>query len=836
MAILAHAPEDFRKLRLYQLLRSKSNASDGAAERAEAFIQAATPLVDLIIAGPLREFTLHNRDHCKKILHLAEYIIAPATFESLTVLDCLVMIFAAYLHDMGMALTATERNRIIASAEFYQEARGWPELWAELAAARASLSRADEASMPEIETRVFQLQEGVLAKLLRARHSSEERYRELIGMLKRDTNRSDLFEFRGVSLEEYVIKICASHNQDVAVLAEVAGPYDERFPRELLVGGEHLNMQFCAAVLRLTDILDFDRERTPKVLFESLGLASRSLPGADISLREWQKHLAVHSIEFNKHEIVVVADSKHPVIQHSILKFTADIEREVRDTLAVLKRNPQHILDRYSIELPVRVRPQIRPLGYVYKEMALGLNEGAIMSLLMGDRLYSHPAVAVRELIQNSLDACAVRLQMDGAGFQPRIEVDSFIDESGKRWIRIVDNGIGMDEYVLSEYFLKLGNSYYSSPEFERAFWEVSKGGGFTPISRFGIGIISVFMIGDVLEVRTRAARSPRLDNRQRTVRVEKMGSLAFVTETDSDLVGTTISVRLRPEIQPKYGPFATAVTGYLQEVVLRPRFDVHLKLAHAAKLAAPPPLTVKAASRAALQLIGVEPFAIDLARWSERLTGTVIVAFARAADGRLSHELNGKPIKFIRGSIDPNTLIEGYAGNRLTVNGFRMSIKRISRILGIGSVRIPIAFDVDVAGHADIVYDVARDRIIGRGRFTVAKAFREALQSGLQDLGVLSRLSKDTRHVIDQSFQVFTSQESDREASGIWLGHRVAVLDSALLDATADMLPTGDWPKNIHKLVAERLGVSNNLASRAISTLIDVGRIRRPNQTKPPE
>jgi molecular chaperone HtpG len=574
------------------------------------------------------------------------------------------------------------------------------------------------------------------------------------------------------------------------------------------------------------------------VLFESLGLASRSLPGADISLREWQKHLAVHSIEFNKHEIVVVADSRHPVIQHSIIMFAAEIEREVRDTSAVLRRNPQHILDKYSIELPVRVRPQIRPIGYVYKQMALGLNDAAIMSLLMGDRLYSHPAVAVRELVQNSIDACAVRSRTDGVAYQPQIEIDSFIDESGKRWIRVVDNGIGMDEYVLSEYFLKLGNSYYSSPEFERAFWEVTNGGGFSPISRFGIGIISVFMIGDVLEVRTRAARSPRFDNRQRTVRVEKMGSLAFVTETDSDAVGTTISVRLRPEIQPRYSEFLAAVIKYLQEVVVRPRFDIHVKLARPTKLAAPPPLTIRSTGRVALQSMGVEPFAIDLSRWSERLTGLVILAFSRGADGSLSHEVNGKPLKFIRGSLDPSTFIDGYAGNRFTVNGFRMSIKKISRILGIGKTRIPIAFDVDVVGDGDVVYDVARDRIIGPGKAVVAKAFREAIQSGLEDLGVLSQLSRDTRHVIEQSFQVYARQEFDSDASSNWFSRSrpVTVLDDALLQATERVLPAGDWPKGIHKLVAEQLNISNNLASRAISTLLDLGRITRSGYKKPAE
>jgi hypothetical protein len=278
------------------------------------------------------------------------------------------------------------------------------------------------------------------------------------------------------------------------------------------------------------------------------------------------------------------------------------------------------------------------------------------------------------------------------------------------------------------------------------------------------------------------------------------------------------------------------AVTAYLQEVVVRPRYQVQLRLAHPTVLASPPPLALKAVGRAALQSRGIEAFVIDLARWSERLSGAVVVVFARGADGRLSHQLNGTPVRFGSDSVEASTFIDGYAGNRLTVNGFRMTAKRISRVLGIGKVRIPIAFDIDVVGDGDIVYDVARDKIIGRGKFVVAKAFREAVQLGLEDLGVLRQLAKETRQVLDQSFQAYTKEDEDSESSVSWLRRpqRIAVLDQALLDATEALLPRGDWPKNLYKEVAEQLGVSKNLASRAISTLIELGRVRRQEQQKP--
>lgn len=51
--------------------------------------------------------------------------------------------------------------------------------------------------------------------------------------------------------------------------------------------------------------------------------------------------------------------------------------------------------------------------------------------------------------------------------------------------VRCRDDGIGMDEYVLGNYFSVLGKSYYNSSDFK------NKGIDMPPISKFGIGILS---------------------------------------------------------------------------------------------------------------------------------------------------------------------------------------------------------------------------------------------------------------------------------------------------------------------------------------------------------
>lgn len=71
--------------------------------------------------------------------------------------------------------------------------------------------------------------------------------------------------------------------------------------------------------------------------------------------------------------------------------------------------------------------------------------------------------------------------------------VSDWYDASGCHWVRVDDNGIGMDEHKIKNYLLRVGRSYYRSAEFEAEKLEYGGGAGqeFTPISRFGIGLPS---------------------------------------------------------------------------------------------------------------------------------------------------------------------------------------------------------------------------------------------------------------------------------------------------------------------------------------------------------
>lgn len=124
---------------------------------------------------------------------------------------------------------------------------------------------------------------------------------------------------------------------------------------------------------------------------------------------------------------------------------------------------------------------------------------------MAGENLYDSSDVFVRELLQNAIDATLLRGKME-LGFIPehsRIDIWEWSDKEGNIWFRMDDQGTGMTLGMLKRYFLKVGNSYYTSREMERDLRDHGQTEKYNGISRFGIGFLSCFLCGDYAEVST---------------------------------------------------------------------------------------------------------------------------------------------------------------------------------------------------------------------------------------------------------------------------------------------------------------------------------------------
>lgn len=171
---------------------------------------------------------------------------------------------------------------------------------------------------------------------------------------------------------------------------------------------------------------------------------------------------------------------------------------------------------------------------------------------LLIEPLYGNSAsYGIRELIQNATDACKTRQALyREENYKP--EVNIIIEnrkEEGKtrKYLRIIDNGIGMSLDVIKNHFLNIGSKFRDSNEWKNLKEE--KPGANEPIEKngkFGVGILSSYLLGDVLKVRTCNVS-------------EKVG-YDFETERDTQIIeinkklqndcyGTTIEIELKDEI-----------------------------------------------------------------------------------------------------------------------------------------------------------------------------------------------------------------------------------------------------------------------------------------------
>jgi hypothetical protein len=366
--------------------------------------------------------------------------------------------------------------------------------------------------------------------------------------------------FDGDSFRARLIDICVSHNQDASVLVErdPNNPSRRRFDQMYPIGHCVADLRLVAATLRLADILDFDRERTPAVLFHYL-LPTSLRPRDDISQLEWGKHLTISNWHIDEDAIAFKGRCRSHIVHHAVVLFAEVIARELQNVHSTYSALGDGAA--WPFALPTRTAVHIHEDGYRYVPYRFELDDERIYALLMGRAIYPTGLVAIRELLQNAVDACRLRDALTrlhephiAPDIRGRITIQYWDDKGGERPMVIVkDSGIGMDAYVLERWFLKVGRSYYDSGEFARIRAELRTANlDFAPVSEFGIGFLSVFLGADQVQVSTAAAEPLHGDLRKRTLTVDGPTRLMRLLEEANDgpgrFKGTEVTLLLRSD------------------------------------------------------------------------------------------------------------------------------------------------------------------------------------------------------------------------------------------------------------------------------------------------
>lgn len=430
---------------------------------------ACKAMADVLNRSPTNfpEYTLHDEHHAIRVVYLMGELIPDDVFDRLTPVDLALLVLAAFGHDTGMAVGSITR----------EEQEKTPEYRKHLLRAEAEWLEAEQARKNNDHARARHIDALIYQDFLRARH-------HLLSADLMTTQFRPRLEVEGKSLAGAVAVLCKSHGvstEDVAKLPPF--PFAGRFK---------VDMPFLACVLRLADYLDLDAARAPRSLMDLIGIKSV------VSMREWHKHQASNfcvsptAIEFQA--------EFDDFFQEKALRDTLDgIDLERRRCMELLLARADPKAHRLTLDNPVA--SHIKSDGYRFETFRFSLEYREIMSLLMGTRLYKDERVFLRELLQNALDACrhaeAALTAAGRRGHAGRITVRRRVLPDGRHVIEVQDNGAGMSPAIIRDYFMRVGRSYYQSLAFR--FKKLS----FRPVSQFGIGVLSCFMVADDLEVET---------------------------------------------------------------------------------------------------------------------------------------------------------------------------------------------------------------------------------------------------------------------------------------------------------------------------------------------
>ena len=529
-------------------------------------------------------YTDHGVQHVERVLEtISQNLVPDDVFDLMTERDAAVIVTASLLHDIAMHLRQkgfldlirgrTELNPIAwfdTPGKTYSLDGKWDDEWASFV---SEVQRFNDRRFADILGRVpnaDSLRHWGLEDLPDDPGLWSEVDCLLIGeFLRRHHGRLSheiaLYGFPGLSHEEF-----PPLSKTLPELANLSGVVARSHAISLREAAEYLKHQhrgdlrprgvlvvYHMALLRVSDFLQLDASRAPRLLFKLRSPQIRK------TVDEWNKHGAVVHISFAHEDpeaIKIELDQRHSLRTHILISdLLSDLQLELDTSSAVLSEvyGPR-TEDRLNIVRLKKSRVDsncndvalLGALPYIPTEARLDADP-RLLSLMIEPLYGFFPEVAVRELVQNAIDAvleCRHHCQRRGLQFEDlnfhNQDCDVLVDierqEDGSWVLSVIDKGIGMKPETITSYFLRAGASLRESQAWRDLFVnqegraEVSRSG------RFGIGVFAAFLVGNSLDIATR-----HVDETQGVHFVATRENEAIELLKADTPVGTSISIRL---------------------------------------------------------------------------------------------------------------------------------------------------------------------------------------------------------------------------------------------------------------------------------------------------
>lgn len=442
-------------------------------------------------------YTVHNEIHSLNTMEYMSNLITD--IKKISSLDIVLCIYAALFHDIGMVVYDDEINEIKENKD-------------------PLIKFNFNVLMDEFRDETKALQEAI-------RPIHGKRVRVIIDRNKVDF--SNLFNIPGTSTSfmDELIDICQAHNEDFEWI-------NFKIDEVIEKGNYSGNPKFVAILLRLADLLDIDEQRAPQFLYKL------SKPSG-ISDDEWRQHFILDNfdkVKFNQNlnckEIHFYGKSKDANIHRKFLHYI-DYFKEELIRATSLSENFRN--DIYILKISPIPKLRFDTQGFSFADFKLSLDYNAVTNLLMGENIYGNKKYGLRELLQNSIDACKMynelykKVQNPYDSYYPQIRLT--VDQD-KRIVSVFDNGNGMSLEILKNYFLNVGVSYYKSKDYRYMGYD------YKPIGNYGIGFLACFMLSQNVKIITKQLG----ENNANTIMIKRDSEYVCISSEDIQFIhGTEI-------------------------------------------------------------------------------------------------------------------------------------------------------------------------------------------------------------------------------------------------------------------------------------------------------
>lgn len=470
------------------------------ADRITTFVREVAPLI-ATIKNYFPYYTRHDAHHGYQVVSRMAHCLLPSCFdptqpEAFTAQEIFLLIAAAYAHDLGMTVFPGEEQALATKLGLPLEP-GW-------------------------------LTNEGLQSYLRQNHSSRggeyiDKNAERFGIPRNLVAALDL--------------LMKAHNYSIPQL-------EGNLQRPFAAGQKESDLAQLAVIVCVADAIEFSDTRVIDGVLDRLG-TDDSL-AASISYAENMKHVCTgDSLAVTHDGRIIVSGTFADANVLALAHRTFDQMEEWIQGYSDIDHRCKHR------RLKVRGEPFQRDLvfsGGNFQRLGVRLNKRSVIDLIASNAIWrTHPGIALRELVQNAVEACRYRTHHSAPSdnYQPEVRV---VFDREHHAVMVSDNGCGMSERTVLNNLLTVG----SSRSREAAYTESD----YAPIARFGIGFWSVFTISDVATVSTAAFE----DYRGRPGEARHAPGFAFdvqLTELKNFTVfapverpcGTTITLKLKPEV-----------------------------------------------------------------------------------------------------------------------------------------------------------------------------------------------------------------------------------------------------------------------------------------------